>query len=402
MANNTPSTTEKTNAKPRRIFPTALKLLAVLCVLALVPLVNYSVDPSALFVTNRADAPEIAAAALMLEGSDVTGLAPNYNERLLRREYILGMKKPVRVIVAGSSRGEFISSEMLGLEAGELFNVSVAGGELEDMLSFLGLLLERGLVPETVILSLDPWTVNDTFYQQRWRGATGDGLNFMLTELGESPNESYKTLAPLYNPEAPDAGFASLSDDVKKELLSVSYFQSSLQYFFSDNYALYKEVRASETRDGITGVVRADGSYSYALDYRSANAEIAAERAQRSLPNVLGVEEYSKLTGQKYSRLQALIEYLTERGIEVKLVMFPLGNTIYDYMGEPENRQRYANFFKTEELFRELAQETGVEITGSFDPSYFGYDMSDFYDGYHLREARVAEIVKELDFQTAG
>ena len=372
--------------------------------LALVPLVNYSVDPSALFVTSRADAPEISAAALMLEGHNVTGLAPNYNERLLRREYILGMAKPAEVIVTGSSRGEFISADMLGLGAGELFNVSVAGGELEDMLGFLGLLLERELIPETVIISLDPWTVNDDYSQQRWRGSIEDGLIFMLCGLGELDKgaDSSVRLEPLYDPDAPDRGFASLSGDVQKELLSVSYFQSSLQYYFSDDYELYKEVRVCDKQDGITGVVRSDGSYSYALDYRSADADISIERANNSLPNVLGVEIYGELKGIKYSRLQALIEYLTERGIEVKLVMFPLGNTIYDYMNEPENRSRYSSFFKTEELFRALAQEMGVEITGSFDPHSFGYDMSDFYDGYHLREARVAEIVKELNLETYG
>ncbi|MEG0752175.1 MAG: hypothetical protein RR998_06925 [Oscillospiraceae bacterium] len=395
MSNNVNDQKKINNTKPRRTITTALKLLAALCVLSIVPLANYNIDPSVLYTANRESAPELRAVDIMQKGENVAGLKANYNERLLRREYILRLESAPETLVLGSSRGALITTDMLGLARGKLFNASVAGGELEDAIGFYGLLDMHGLAPKKLLLSLDPWTVNDNFSVVRYQESVGDGYyHYAHNRMGLTVPESITQIKPLYDPASPkNGGFFSLSRETQLSLFSIPYFQKSIQYFFSEDYNLYKEISATSNIVGDTGIVHYDGSYSYPLDYQLADAATATERALRTIPNILGLEDYDVLRGRKYDELKSFLESVKEDGVDVQLVMFPICSYLYDYMGENANRAHYSNFFLSESMFRELAAELDVPIYGSFNPHSLGCDMNNFYDGYHLRDASVAEIL---------
>lgn len=383
--------TRKHSGKRRAAL--AWKALALLALLCVVPAVNYAVDPSRIYHQSREDSFEIEAVGYLLEGRNVANLS-NFNERLLRREYLLQIEQAPPVLVAGSSRGELVTTEMLGLSQGEMFNISVSGGCLEDTVGFLGLLWSRGLRPQRLILCLDPWTVNDRHSESRYRTALGDGYYaFVHDRLGREADESMKNLQGIYDPDS-DFSFWTLSRDEQLNLFSVSYFQSALQWYFSPNYPLYRAIAPTEAQTGVTGIVRADGSYAYPDSYTEADAETACERARETIPQIIGLDDYPVLKGEKYELLCATLEALAEDGVAVQLVLCPISNYLYDYM--VEHRGEYANFFHTEQMYYDLAAAYDLPITGTFNPYTLRYDMSDFYDGYHLRSERVAEIIGGL------
>lgn len=388
--------------KPNRkhIATNLLKIFAALVLLCAVPLVNFTVDPSRLYHQSRADSLEIKAVDYLLEGHNVANLS-NYNERLLRREYLLRMNYTPSVLVAGSSRGALITTEMLGLEKGEMFNVSVANGDLRDTIGFLGLLRQLDRMPEKLVLCLDPWTVNDNWGDNRYAEALGDGYYaYVHDRLGREADATISTVGGIYNPASDNRfSFSSLSSEDRLNLFSIPYFQSSLQRYFSDDYETYRTVVPTEETSGATGVVRYDGSYAYPQDYADADAYVATERARASVPQIIGLDDYPTLKGEKYALLCAVLAALAEDGVEVQLVLCPISNYLYDYM--VEHRADYANFFHTEQMYYDLAEEYGLTITGTFDPYTLRYDMNDFYDGYHLRPERVAEIVAGLETGTS-
>ncbi len=383
------------NLKLRRILATALRVFVLAALLCCVPLVNHTVDPSGVFNNTRADSNELKAAHILLDGSNVSGLSSNYNERLLRREYLLEMSGAKDVIVAGSSRGALITSEML--DTTSMFNVSVAGGDIEDMIGFYGLLYERDMLPKTLVISIDPWTLNDNKTDARWQEAVGDGYrSYVGGRMGLAVPNGVGTIAPLYDANAAQpTGLFALGSQARSTLFSIPYFQSSLQYYFAGSYALYKDVSATDAASGETGIVHADGSYSYPLAYQNCDAATASERAERAVGNIIGLEDYDTLRGQKYELFRQFIQSALADGVEIKLVMFPISSHLCESMSYFNDyyNGRYDNFFAAGDMVRQLADELGVPLTGSFYPDDLGYDMSDFYDGYHLRSERVAEIV---------
>ena len=390
-----------TTKRPRKVLSTAFKVAVVLVLLLAVPVVNIIADPSGIFYTGRDSAPEIKAAQIMLGGSNVTGLKSSFNDRLLRREYIAGMEAGVDVVVSGSSRSEPITAEMAGLSDGESFmNMSVSGNELWDTIGLLGLMAQRNVLPKTLIISLEPWMLNDSYQLNRYKGKVSDGVYYYLTEhMGQTADESLLKLDSVCDPTSVDTGFFSLPVETQREALSIAYFQASLRYIARGDFAKYHTPYATELAEGDTAIMRADGSYCYPSEYRSADTDEVTERAREALKEgVLGLSTLSDtFYGDGYTLLRELLTALSNDGIEVKLLMLPYSPEAYQNTSTATEKSAQTEAFaEIERIYRELAQEYSLEIVGSFDPDTYGYDMSAFYDEYHLREEYIAPITGEL------
>ena len=392
--------THKNTSKPRKILSTAFKVVLVLALLIAVPIVNITVDPSGIFNTGRDSAPEIKAAQIMLAGSNVTGLKSSFNDRLLRREYIAGMAQSADVVVSGSSRSEPITAEMAGLDDGTFMNISVSGCELWDTIGLLGLMSERGMLPKTLVISLEPWMINDAYSLGRYKGKVSDGVYYYLTEhMGRTADESLLELDALCDAQSTDGGFFSLPAETQREALSIAYFQGSLKYVARGDWAKYHTAYATELDEGDTAIMRADGSYCYPAEYRSADTETVTERAREAVKEgVLGLEKLSdSFYGEGYALLCELLAALANDGVEVKLLMLPYSPEAYENSSAASTGgDRTEAFAEAERIFTELADEFGLDIVGSFNPDTFGYDMSAFYDAYHIREEYIAPITRAL------
>lgn len=373
--------------KPYRVAVTAFKaLLLIVFVLFTLAYTNYTVDPAGVYRIEPAQFAEFDVVQLMREGHNVENL-DNCNERLIRRDFINRMTAPVNTIVAGSSRGALITKEMVGADS--MFNVSVNGGLLEDVIGFYGVLYQYDLLPERLVIVLDPWTLNDNYTNGRYAAAVGDGYyNYMTGRMGYTVSKDLLDLDPLYVKSSDvERSFWDLSWDVQWNLFSISYFQASIQrYFNSEKPQSDDASRPTVTNDdyGTLGMIRPDGSFSYPASYRGNSIEDASHLARMALPyNITGLEDYSTLDSEKKQMLIDFIRCARQDGVVVELLLEPVSNVLYDFMSS--DPQHYQSFFLLKEMLYDVAKDAGIKIVGTFNPYDFQYDMACFYDGYHLR-----------------
>jgi hypothetical protein len=358
--------------------------------------VNYTVDPGRLYHTDREDMLEYDIVRMLLEGSNVDNLS-SYDERLTRRDYVNRMEQAVGVIVAGSSRSALITKEMLGVES--MFNVSVASGELEDIIGFYGVLHKYHKLPKRIILAIDPWMLNDNYNDGRFAAALGDGYYYYVAErMGWQANPELKQVSELYLPGSTQSiSFWELEEDVKLNLFSVTYFQSAIQTQLGSIEKKRTDDWPYPTDDyyGEFGMLRPDGSFSYPKSYREVSAEEAHIRAVMSLPhNIRGLEDYTEQESESKRLFMDFVRGVKSDGVKVEILIEPISSTLYEYMQEfPDH---YKNFFMADELMKEIAEELDVRLVGSFYPDVYGLTMEDFYDGYHLRSAEVERVVAPL------
>lgn len=370
-----------------------LRVLIALAVVLCVPVVNYTIDPSRLYHTSRADSLELQAVEFLLDGQNAANLS-NCNERLLKREYLRRTDRTLDTVVLGSSRGAMITAGMLG--ADNFFNLSVSGATLDDLVGIYGYLLLSGQQPERVVISIDPWVLNDNFSDTRSWEAFGDGITYVYEELLGVPVAREYIPEGLYDPENENRqNLLTMSGELKLNLFSIPYFQSALQNLANGNYATYSRTEQTDLNEGETGILRADGSYSYPAEYRNADETAIIQRAETSLPgSVLGMEDYESLDTQNRELFETFIKTLTENGVQVDFLLEPVSPVIYDHM---KSESRYACYFQAEQMFRDMAQPLGIRVAGSFDPYALGMTAYDFYDGYHLKPDRIEELVAMLE-----
>lgn len=395
---------DKDNAKKkswwrRALFAvaTALKAAALLGgALSLVVYTNYSVDPSGLYSITKEETVETVAVSFMREGLNVDGLGDHYNERLLKRTYVNYMTEPTDTIVLGSSRAAMITKEMLGTDS--MFNLFVTGAGFEDLLGFYGLLYEKELLPKKLVFMIDPWLFSDNYSDSRFPEALGDTYyNFVTNRLGAKADPELPDRVQRWYQKAIEGPVSiwEMSTETRLNLLSISYFQTSLRLYFNppETETEYNGIFSTLDSTGTGGLIRADGSFSYPAAYRMADLEKRTVRAEIAWATIIGLNNYGGLYSNKLALFQEFLQAAAEDGVEVQLLLVPLSPIFYEKL-EADPTYRY--FFELEPLFQDIAEQHGISITGSYDPSVYALDMRDFYDGYHAVPACIEKIVQPL------
>jgi len=377
------------------IITTFKVLLLTVPFLASIAYVNYTIDPGRLYHTDRDDLYEYDMVRIMLEGHNVENVQ-NYNERLTKREYLYRMPEAKDYIVAGSSRCAMIDKNMLGVES--LFNVGVAGAQLQDVVAFYGMLDRENKLPQTLLLVLDPWMLNDNYGDKRYQWSLGDYYYYFVTDkLGYSADVSLVTgVESKYLPGTTEAdAFSSLTDAEKANLLSITYFQAGVQRWMDQEKGIRPDnwPKASDDYIGTNGLLRSDGSFSYPENYRNLSVEEASHEARMSLPyNLIGLEDYDNLDSANKQLLLDLIAEAQRDGVTVQILLLPISTLLYEWMQQfPDH---YVNFFKAEQLMYDIAEQTGVPITGTYDPYKLDLDMGAFYDGYHVKVEEIDKLIQ--------
>ncbi len=368
-------------------------------VLVLIVYINYTVDPSSLYKLSREDSDEITAVDIMMTGQNATNIG-SCNERLVRREYLNRMTQPAQSIALGSSRGAIVDSDMLGEQS--FFNFSVVGATIEDFIGYYGLLHQNDLLPNKVYFVVDPWILNDNYNgngQDRYKEAVGDGYYYYMTEvLNKEVDPKVAEIGALYKPFSEQKqSILSLGKDKLLNLFSITYFQGSLYSVLNDKEAQLNAIYTVEPTDNkfeYSDIIRFDGSYSYPEGYREVTTNEKTVRAMASLPeSVLGLEDFDEINGENNKLLREFVGSIRDSGVEVEFLLLPISTVIYEHM--EQNYDRYHNFFLSEETIRDIANEYGCSVVGSYNPYEFGFDMSSFYDGYHPTSESVAYILRQ-------
>lgn len=387
----------KTNSAPGlegRILRVLGVCLIVIMLLA-VPLVNYYGDASGMYHAEGEPGSPIAVADALMAGQNVENLG-NYDERLVRRIVVNNMERKSTVVL-GSSRAAMISADMLGEYGEDMFGCGVAAGSIYDVIGFYGVLWQQDKLPDTLVIVMDPWMLNDNYSdsESRWKEVVGDGYCAYLTQrLGIDCDPSLLKVHPLADtdPENDRTTLGNMGKDLFRNLFSVTYFQSSLQSLTKNGTG--QSWFTTEDHYGNLGVLRSDGSFCYPFDYRTATAQQKLTQASMTLGNIIGLEDYPSLDTADRALFECFLQQVQKDGVEVKLVMFPLSNILWDDMaGKAEH---YRTFFETEAMMRTIAEAAGCDIVGSYDPYSMALDYTSFYDGYHPTDFVVAKVLEQL------
>ena len=328
-----------------------LRTLALLAVFpAVILLVNLTADPAHILTDRYAG----EVADILLGGKNATNM-DNLDDRDLLVRYFDRRQTPVRVLTLGSSRSMQVTKELTG--CGESFCAGVTGADLRDCISIYQMAKQQGLQPEKVIFCAEYWFLSEGNLDPR---ANTEGYEDFCAQTGNTPLRT-----------------ASREAVRRKELLSLSYFQSSLQYLLDGER---RKLTATDAPDGPYATRRADGSYSYEEDYRRRPQEqVDGDARDCCIKNSLQ-QGFTGVNDALLRQTGDLIAMMQQDGAEVVLQLAPFHPVYYEYMAGAE---KYREILATEQVYRDLADRYGIPCCGGYDPAAFGMTNADFYDAQH-------------------
>ena len=336
-------------------------LVIILPVGLMVGLFNYFVDPANIF----APASYIGGIAdILSRGHNVNNLS-NYNERLLQEQLLKKQEKPVDVMILGSSRVMEIGSDFF--PGRTVLNCGVSHGNINDLVSIVGLADSLGRLPQEVVIGLDHFLIGQGASRE-WKSLYAYRQYFL---------SKYDTLGGRY-------ADAESSDPPKKliSLLSLDYFKSSIDFFSKRISKKYfdvgKEIPSASGR-------LSDGTVHYTDAYAN--------------PDTLKTAIDARVTGLKLGiplmdttrivLFDKLLDFLQQKKIKVSFVMIPYHPEFYKAL-----QQRQGALLSVyADLFRSTAERRHIPMIGSFDADGLGMPRKYFYDLYHCSRLAIKKYV---------
>ncbi len=338
------------------IYKTSIIALPILIILISV---NYFGDAAHLFDNNY----EKNIAKIINSGKYVTNIA-NYDERLLQKELISNGPIKPQLVVLGSSRTMLLNSDLLpGIK---IFNSSVSGASIEDIVSIYQLYKSKHKLPAKIIIGIDPWTFNDNNGQNRW-----ESIASYFYDFENIKNEENATVSKY------------------KELFSFSYFQNSVKLLpkllKGKTKPLSTNIKLNTTATKLT-----DGSLVYDKLYRDASKKEIEIKINSYLSDKLySIENFNTISDTNWKIFEKLITDMKTNNIQIEFFLVPYAPSVYNKVAK-----KYPMVLKTEKMVKEFASINSIRMYGSFNPSELKMDESYFYDGMHCKESGIKKIIE--------
>lgn len=335
-------------------------LIISLPVLFLLITVNYFGDAARIFDSEY----EEEMAETLMNGSFVTNIS-NYDERVFQKELINRMNNAPEILVLGSSRTMLINSAYFPNQT--IFNNSVSGASIEDIIALFQLYKERNILPKKIIIGIDPWLLNENNGQSRWKS-----LEYFYNKYNNQ-SDSQITTSSLHK---------------YGELLSLSYFQASIKVI-TQKIAGTSKPKATLKKFNETNTKLTDGSLVYREDYRNATQNQINSKIDGYITgNIYSIENFETISDDIWTEFQEFISTLKKENISVEFFLCPYAPKVYDKVSI-----NYPNVEKSENLIVKFAKANGIKVYGSFDPYGLGFNETFFYDGMHCKEKGIKEIL---------
>lgn len=347
-----------------------LKSLLFLPILLLVVCTNYVVDPANVFHSRI----EHDLARLILDGHSVANVG-NCDERLLQKYIIEGTNVPRDVIVLGSSRVMQLRSESFPGQT--FFNHAVSGATLEDLVAMVAMYEEKGGLPQSIVLGVDPWIFNAHHQQFRWESLATEYRGYRERLIGEPGQRVQKALL----------------HEKWRTMISPSYFQESLRHAlvrtFRPGVAHTYYVTTESEPDA--GMIRADGWRCATGEKRNRSESAVDLQAGRFLARdpIYSMGDFYEIDEGYLALFRLFLDDLQAQDIRVILFLAPYHPDVHVFMASHDD---YAILSDVEDLIRAVAMERDVPLLGSYDPARYGLSSRDFFDGMHPRPDTVARL----------
>ena len=303
---------------------------------------------------------------IIRDGNYVTNI-DNYNERIFQEEIIKNMNSVPETIVLGASRSVMING--LLLENTYFFNNSVSGASIEDYIAIYQIYKEYNKISKTVIIDIEPYLFNKHNNQNRW------------VSLQKYYNDFYKIT------NSKSANNSKLNK--YKELISFSYFQSSLskipKVISGNNMPKETNIKFNNTNTKLT-----DGTIVYGKSYRNASQNNIEIKVNSFLAkNLYSIERFKKIDKDIWTKFEKLILDMKKNNIKINFFLCPYHPKVYNRI-----KTNYPMVLETEDLIIKFAKRNGIRIYGTFNPVQIGFDKTYFYDAMHCKPKGIKKILQ--------
>lgn len=322
---------------------------------------------------------ERKTAALLAKREPVI-LAGRLNEWMLRWHLANRILETPEAAVLGSSHSLGVSGPLLGTERS--MNFSISGSSMADYLLTTGILDTRDIRPKRWIVFVDPWLFDVTADFGAWY-LWADEL--LRTEAELSARGPY----PLYP-------FFSGNRYILGKRRTAAYSLEPLFHTFDG--AIEESLLQAHRADGDTGggqIMLADGSLAATADRQPPSAASVQKLALRQFlerPDRHRYGTYDRVDDSLWGYLERWMQRCREEGSEVWLVLSPYHPAIYPRITQSPRNQLQA----VESRVREYSQRTGTPLLGSYDPTRAGMPAELFYDGDHLVEEGLRQLLAPI------
>jgi hypothetical protein len=344
----------------------ARKAIALVLPLSIVPIVCVTGDAGHVYHAKRyAEAVAVALAS----GKNVTG-AGEFDQRYFESAFVRNLHNKPELLVLGSSRAMILSSRLL---ARPLVNSAVSGASMNDLFAIYELYRERKLVPRTILLCIDPWTMNENDPDRRWRS------------LETQANALRSRLGLATSPGGLRESIAGLREKLTGGLLSPQYFRESLRSLLRGRTAV-ASLHQTDVQLNTDATRLPDGSVTWDQQFREhtvADAMLDAHRYVAADP-VYGLAGFAAVTMNQREAFRRLLDAMRNDGVDVRIALFPYHPAVYAALS---TSRRYVSPDSVEHVIREIAREAAVPVAGSFSPKILGLGSNDFYDAMHPHDA---------------
>lgn len=302
-------------------------------------------------------------AKLALKGN-IVAQPENYNERVYQLCIVLNMKTIPETVVIGSSRGMYLGTEITGYQ--NLYNNCVSGACMEDYYALLGLYYKKfRSLPKRVIIETSPWVVYRDNPEGRWL-----------------ENEAYMKSASYFY-DMVNGTTLSVSESVETEnpYISMPYFRYNIGKFKENGWKIPKE-DAKISTDATEAADYPDGTIRYKAELeRESEKRLSGVLATNGACTYQNSHLMTEVDMEKAQSYVALIDFLQNNGIEVIIYLSPFSVKQCKYALDDELNPGYSI---AEQYFKDVANNKGIKIYGSYDARDLDLTDNRFIDFMHL------------------
>lgn len=363
-------------------------LILISSLLLLIMLANYFIDAANQFYhSNHYE--EIIANNLLHETS--VAVQENCNDRLLQKIMLKRLKNKPDILILGSSHSLPISHD--DLKNNSFYNASVSGAHLEDDIALFHLYEQRGWIPKTVIICVDPWIINKDYINV----ISGDDLPLWKTNLSDEyfAGKNKILQASFFNNlHALVDGFIGTLEKYL-QLISLDLTKASVKYLFNPNYAKRHSITALDS----CYIRCPDGALIPSRKHENITPQ-EADLAGINLIKRMAVlhRVINPIDAENASIFENFVTYLISQHINLIFYFPPLEPAAYTQMFDQKNN--YHTVKMAEQYFISLGNKYHLKMIGSYDPVKQGLKSDDFIDSWHLKRKAIKKIFINLSETT--
>jgi len=331
-----------------------------LLVIGLIAWGNYGIDVDQKFPKNQ----EERVVEWINAGKPVANFQRTH-ERMVY-QMLVASKKQAECIVLGSSRGFGVDKSLFASDS--FYNYSLSEASLQDYLALIGLMHEHAVLPQKVLLVVDPWLFN----------ANNQLVDWVLWQDAYVSFARHIELRAVYSPkwQAPPIDF--------RALLHLAYLKKNLRFLIEGGSPW---AFPTEDLPCSVPVKLPDGSLLFPEMDRQASLKEIYSRAEHMAyaHHIDLLEGYTELDKVQSEHFEKLIQFLLSNEVEVLLYLPPFNPIVW---GKIQNDPAYKSVLTCESFLTFFSKKYNLSLMGSYNPHNLYLNPGDFYDGKHLsREA---------------